>query len=106
MKKIITAAVAALTLSALIAAPVSAFDPIRASTVFSKLAADPKLKNPSVILIDASTSEVVFESNSYAMRKPASTLKLLAGVSVARYLDPEMRFQTSLALAGMGVPGP
>ena len=99
MKKIITAAVAALTLSALIAAPVSAFDPIRASTVFSKLAADPKLKNPSVILIDASTSEVVFESNSYAMRKPASTLKLLAGVSVARYLDPEMRFQTSLALA-------
>ena len=99
MKKIITAVVAALTLSALVTAPVSAFDPIRASTVFSKLAADPKLKNPSVILIDASTSEVVFESNSYAMRKPASTLKLLAGVSVARYLDPEMRFQTSLALA-------
>lgn len=99
MKKIITAVVAALTLSALVTAPVSAFDPIRASTVFSKLAADPKLKNPSVILIDASTSEVIFESNSYAMRKPASTLKLLAGVSVARYLDPEMRFQTSLALA-------
>lgn len=99
MKKIITAVIAALTLSALVTAPVSAFDPIRASSVFSKLAADPKLKNPSVILIDASTSEVVFESNSYAMRKPASTLKLLAGVSVARYLDPEMRFQTSLALA-------
>ena len=99
MKKIITAVIAALTISALITAPVSAFDPIRASTVFSKLAADPKLKNPSVILIDASTSEVIFESNSYAMRKPASTLKLLAGVSVARYLDPEMRFQTSLALA-------
>jgi D-alanyl-D-alanine carboxypeptidase/D-alanyl-D-alanine-endopeptidase (penicillin-binding protein 4) len=33
------------------------------------------------------------------MRKPASTLKLLSGVSVARYLDPEMRFQTSLALS-------
>lgn len=99
MRKIITAVVAALTLSAMVTAPVSAFDPIRASTVFSKLAADPKLKNPSVILIDASTSEVVFESNSYAMRKPASTLKLLAGVSVARYLDPEMRFQTSLSLA-------
>ena len=99
MKKIITAVIAALMLGALVTAPVSAFDPIRASTVFSKLAADPKLKNPSVILIDASTSEVVFESNSYAMRKPASTLKLLAGVSVARYLDPEMRFQTSLALS-------
>jgi D-alanyl-D-alanine carboxypeptidase/D-alanyl-D-alanine-endopeptidase (penicillin-binding protein 4) len=79
--------------------PVSAFDPLRATTVFTNLAADPKLKNPSVILIDASTGEQLFESNGYAMRKPASTLKLLAGVSVAQYLDPEMRFQTSLALS-------
>jgi D-alanyl-D-alanine carboxypeptidase/D-alanyl-D-alanine-endopeptidase (penicillin-binding protein 4) len=52
-----------------------------------------------VILIDASTKEVVFESNSSAARKPASTLKLLAGASVARYLDPKMRFQTSLSIS-------
>jgi D-alanyl-D-alanine carboxypeptidase/D-alanyl-D-alanine-endopeptidase (penicillin-binding protein 4) len=52
-----------------------------------------------VILIDASTGEQLFESNGYALRKPASTLKLLAGVAVAQYLDPEMRFQTSLSLA-------
>jgi D-alanyl-D-alanine carboxypeptidase/D-alanyl-D-alanine-endopeptidase (penicillin-binding protein 4) len=97
--KIIKALIAALTLGVIFSAPVSAFDPLRATTVFTKLAADPNLKNPSVILIDASTNEVVFESNSYAMRKPASTLKLLSGVSVARYLDPEMRFQTSLALS-------
>lgn len=99
MKKIASAVIAALTLGAIISAPVLAFDPLRATTVFTNLAADPNLKNPSVILIDASTNEVVFESNSYAMRKPASTLKLLSGVSVARYLDPEMRFQTSLALS-------
>ncbi len=99
MKKIISAVTAAFLLGALVSAPVSAFDPLRAATVFSNLAADPKLKNPSVILIDASTREVVFESNSYAMRKPASTLKLLAGVAVARHLDPEMRFQTSLAIS-------
>jgi serine-type D-Ala-D-Ala carboxypeptidase/endopeptidase (penicillin-binding protein 4) len=99
MKKIISAVTAAFLLGALVSAPVSAFDPLRAATVFSNLAADPKLKNPSVILIDASTKEVVFESNSYAMRKPASTLKLLAGVAVARHLDPEMRFQTSLAIS-------
>ena len=99
MKKFISALLAALVLGVLGSFPVAAFDPIRANTVFSNLAADPKLKNPSVILIDASTNEVVFEANSYAMRKPASTLKLLAGVSVARYLDPEMRFQTSLALS-------
>jgi D-alanyl-D-alanine carboxypeptidase/D-alanyl-D-alanine-endopeptidase (penicillin-binding protein 4) len=99
MKKIASAVIAALTLGALLSAPVLAFDPLRATTVFANLAADPKLKNPSVILIDASTGEQLFESNGYAMRKPASTLKLLAGVSVAQYLDPEMRFQTSLALS-------
>ena len=99
MKKIALAVIAALTLGAILSAPVLAFDPLRATTVFTNLAADPKLKNPSVILIDASTGEQLFESNSYAMRKPASTLKLLAGVSVAQYLDPEMRFQTSLALS-------
>jgi len=99
MKKIAAAVIAALTLGAILSAPVLAFDPIRATTVFTNLAADPKLKNPSVILIDASTGEQLFESNGYAMRKPASTLKLLAGVSVAQYLDPEMRFQTSLALS-------
>jgi D-alanyl-D-alanine carboxypeptidase/D-alanyl-D-alanine-endopeptidase (penicillin-binding protein 4) len=99
MKKIASAVIAALTLGAVLSAPVFAFDPLRATTVFTNLAADPKLKNPSVILFDASTGEQLFESNGYAMRKPASTLKLLAGVSVAQYLDPEMRFQTSLALS-------
>ena len=99
MKKIASAVIAALTLGAALSAPVFAFDPLRATTVFTNLAADPKLKNPSVILFDASTGEQLFESNGYAKRKPASTLKLLAGVSVAQYLDPEMRFQTSLALS-------
>ena len=99
MKKITSVVIAALTLGALLSAPVLAFDPLRATTVFTNLAADPKLKNPSVILIDASTGEQLFESNGYAMRKPASTLKLLAGVAVAQYLDPQMRFQTSLALS-------
>ena len=99
MKKIASAVIAALTMGAILSAPVLAFDPLRATTVFTNLAADPKLKNPSVMLIDASTGEQLFESNGYALRKPASTLKLLAGVAVARYLDPEMRFQTSLALS-------
>ena len=99
MKKIASAVIAALTLGAVLSAPVLAFDPLRATTVFTNLAADPKLKNPSVILFDASTGEQLFESNGYAKRKPASTLKLLAGVSVAQYLDPAMRFQTSLALS-------
>ena len=97
--RFIKALIAALTLGVIFSAPVLAFDPLRVTTVFTNLAADPKLKNPSVILFDASTGEQLFESNGYAMRKPASTLKLLAGVSVAQYLDPAMRFQTSLALS-------
>jgi len=97
--RIVKALIAAFAIGTIFSAQALAFDPVRATTVFSNLAADPKLKNPSVILIDASTSEIIFESNSYAMRKPASTLKLLAGVSAARHLDPTMRFQTSVSLS-------
>ena len=99
MKKLIGVAVSALFCGVLFGTPSTAFAPERATTVFSNLAKDPDLRNPSVILIDASTKEVLFESNSFAARKPASTLKLLAGVSVAKYLDPKMRFQTSLSVA-------
>lgn len=99
MKKIIGVAISTLFCGVFLGAPTSAFDPVRAATVFTNLAKDPDLRNPSVILIDASTKEVVFESNSSAARKPASTLKLLAGASVARYLDPKMRFQTSLSIS-------
>jgi D-alanyl-D-alanine carboxypeptidase/D-alanyl-D-alanine-endopeptidase (penicillin-binding protein 4) len=99
MKKIIGVAISALFCGVFLSAPTSAFDPVRAATVFTNLAKDPDLKNPSVILIDASTKEVLFESNSSAARKPASTLKILAGVAVAKYLDPKMRFQTSLSIS-------
>jgi D-alanyl-D-alanine carboxypeptidase/D-alanyl-D-alanine-endopeptidase (penicillin-binding protein 4) len=99
MKKYIGVVISALICGVFLGAPTSAFDPVRAATVFTNLAKDPDLRNPSVILIDASTKEVLFESNSSAARKPASTLKLLAGVSVARYLDPKMRFQTSLSIS-------
>jgi serine-type D-Ala-D-Ala carboxypeptidase/endopeptidase (penicillin-binding protein 4) len=99
MKKLIGVTISALFCGVLFGTPSTAFDPARATIVFSNLAKDPDLRNPSVILIDASTKEVLFESNSFAARKPASTLKLLAGVSVAKYLDPKMRFQTSLSIA-------
>lgn len=99
MKKICRALVIALAWSGLALSPAQSFDPARASVVFANLAADPNLKDPSVILIDPTTGQTLFESNSEALRKPASTLKILAAVSVAKYLDPQMRFQTSLSLA-------
>ena len=99
MKKLIGVTVSVLFCGVFFGVPTSAFDPVRAATVFTNLASDPDLRNPSVILIDASTKEVLFESNSSAARKPASTLKILAGVAVAKYLDPKMRFQTSLSIS-------
>lgn len=99
MKKVIALTISALFCGVFFGAPTSAFHPARAATVFTNLAKDPDLRNPSVILIDASTREVLFESNSAAPRKPASTLKILAGVAVAKYLDPKMRFQTSLSIS-------
>ena len=76
----------------------SAFDPVSAAKVFTRLAAAPELSNPSVALIDVSTGETVFESNAYSQRKPASTMKLLSAVATLKYLDPNQVFATSVSL--------
>jgi D-alanyl-D-alanine carboxypeptidase len=87
-----TAAVLALTPSA------SAFDPVSAAGVFSRLAVEPELSNPSVSLIDVSTGEVVFESNAFSQRKPASTMKLLAAAATLKHLQPDQVFTTRVSL--------
>jgi D-alanyl-D-alanine carboxypeptidase len=89
----------ALLAGALMTAPgAQAFDPISAAGVFSRLAVAPELSNPSVALLDVSTGEIVFESNAYSQRKPASTMKLLSAVSTMKYLDPARVFPTSISL--------
>ncbi|MEY4036983.1 MAG: hypothetical protein RL201_364 [Actinomycetota bacterium] len=90
---------AALLSGALFAAPsAQAFDPISAASVFSRLAVAPELSNPSVALLDVSTGEIVFESNAYSQRKPASTMKLLSAVATLKYLDPAQVFSTTVSL--------
>jgi D-alanyl-D-alanine carboxypeptidase len=76
MKKLLGLCAALLSASLLATPSASAFDPVLAAGVFSRLAAAPELRNPSVALIDLSTGETVFESNAYSQRKPASTMKL------------------------------
>ena len=56
------------------------------------------LSNPAMILIDVTTGEVVYERNSYSQRKPASVMKLLAGVATLKYLDPQSIFRTTISL--------
>ena len=90
---------ALLTVAVMIFAPsASAFDPVSAANVFSRLAVEPELGNPSVSLIDVSTGEVVFESNAFSQRKPASTMKLLAATATLQYLLPEEVFSTRVSL--------
>jgi D-alanyl-D-alanine carboxypeptidase/D-alanyl-D-alanine-endopeptidase (penicillin-binding protein 4) len=89
---LLTAAVLALTPSA------SAFDPVSAASVFSRLAVEPELSNPSVSLIDVSTGETVFESNAFSQRKPASTMKILAAAATLKHLQPDQVFTTRLSL--------
>jgi D-alanyl-D-alanine carboxypeptidase/D-alanyl-D-alanine-endopeptidase (penicillin-binding protein 4) len=90
---------AALLSGALVAAPsAQAFDPVSAASVFSRLAVAPELSNPSVALLDVSTGEIVFESNAYSQRKPASTMKLLSAVATMKFLNPTQIFSTSVSL--------
>lgn len=89
---LLTAAVLAITPSA------SAFDPISAASVFSRLAVEPELSNPSVSLIDVSTGEIVFESNAFSQRKPASTMKILAAAATLKHLKPDQVFTTRVSL--------
>ena len=89
---LLTAAVLAITPSSY------AFDPVSAASVFSRLAVEPELSNPSVSLVDVSTGEVVFESNAFSQRKPASTMKILAAAATLKHLQPEQVFTTRVSL--------
>jgi len=98
MKKSLGFNAAIVAASLLLAPSASAFDPVSAAGVFARLAAAPELSNPSVSLIDVSTGAVVFESNAYSQRKPASTMKLLSAAATLKYLDPQKVFATSVSL--------
>jgi len=90
---------AALLSASLLANPsASAFDPVSAANVFARLAAEPEMGNPSVSLLDLSTGEIVFESNAFSQRKPASTIKLLSAVATLKYLNPSQVFTTTVSL--------
>jgi len=73
-----------------------ALDPTSAASVFSKMASSSNLKNPSVVLVDATTGEFIFQSNANSPRKPASVLKILSATAVIKYLDLEQRYETKV----------
>jgi D-alanyl-D-alanine carboxypeptidase/D-alanyl-D-alanine-endopeptidase (penicillin-binding protein 4) len=66
------------------------------SRAFSQLATTPTLADPSVIVVDEKTGEVVFESNANSPRKPASVIKLVSAAAAYTYLSPTDSYTTSL----------
>ena len=86
-------------LAALLAVPQSsatAADTLLVTRAFSPLATTPTLADPSVIVVDEKTGEVVFESNANSPRKPASVIKLVSAAAAYTYLSPSDSYTTSL----------
>ena len=84
---------------AISAAPAQALEKLAPSaipSVFQALSDSKFLADPSMILVDTKTGEVVFERNSTQARKPASVIKLLSATSVLSYIDAQKVFNTNI----------
>lgn len=75
----------------------SAADSVAINSAFSQLSSIAALANPSVIVLDEKTGEVVYESNSKSPRKPASVIKLLSAAAAYIYLNPSDSYTTTLS---------
>ena len=81
------------------AAPAQAFEkiaPTSISKVFQSLSNSKFLADPSMIVVDSLTGEIVFERNSTQPRIPASVIKLLATTSILTYMDSQKVFGTNV----------
>jgi D-alanyl-D-alanine carboxypeptidase len=76
--------------------PASALDPKSVASVFTKYIENKGLANPSVVVIDKQSGEIVFEKNPNSLRKPASLQKLFTGVAAVNHLQMDQTFTTSL----------
>jgi len=81
---------------ALSTASASAADSIAITSAFSQLTSIPTMANPSVIVLDEKTGDILYESNAYSPRKPASVLKIISAASAYTYLAPSDSFSTTL----------
>ena len=67
------------------------------SRMFAQVSSSASLAGPSMILIDRSSGEIVFQTDATSLRKPASILKLLSTSAAMQYLDPNYRYVTRVA---------
>ena len=81
--------------------PAQALDKLAPGAIaatFQSLSDSKFLADPSMILVDTKTGEIVFERNSTQARKPASVIKLLSATSVLSYIDAQKVFNTNIFL--------
>jgi D-alanyl-D-alanine carboxypeptidase/D-alanyl-D-alanine-endopeptidase (penicillin-binding protein 4) len=74
----------------------SAADSIAITSAFTQLTSIPTMANPSVIVLDEKTGDVLYESNAYSPRKPASVLKIISAAAAYTYLAPSDSFSTTV----------
>ena len=86
----------ALVISATPAQALEKLAPSAIPKVFQNLSNSKFLADPSMIVVDAMTGEVIFERNSTQARKPASVIKLLSATSVLSYVDSQKVFNTNI----------
>ena len=90
------ATVAPATLVSASAAPLQSIAAI--AKTFERISESASLADPSIILIDRGSGEVIFEKNPMSPRKPASVLKLLSAALALQNLDPNFRYDTTISL--------
>ena len=86
----------ALVISATPAQALEKLAPSAIPKVFQSLSNSKFLADPSMIVVDAMTGEVIFERNSIQARKPASVIKLLSATSVLSYINSQKVFNTNI----------
>ena len=71
MKRLSGAFALAFALSILAPQPARSLEPVNVGSLISSFTRSASLSNPSVIFIDESNGEVVYEKDSNSLRKPA-----------------------------------
>ncbi len=67
------------------------------SRVFAQISSSASLAGPSMILIDRTTGEIVFQTDATSLRKPASVLKLLSTSATLQFLDSNYQYVTRVS---------
>lgn len=91
--------IAVLGVSTLPASAANLVSTAEISRIFTKISLSPHLANPSMILIDRGTGEVLFQKGTTSPRRPASVLKLLSATAALEFLDPNYKHVTQVSLA-------